>query len=468
MHYPSRINRLDWGGTLTGATSGGQLGSSIGTMFGPIGKLVGGGLGAIIGGITGNRSSEKRIAAQKAEELAIKKAKDKAKAESDRMAAKEEYNNDQMVLNSLSLSNNDLFMKKGGFLSANIPSKNTKRLGLGSKILTNDSGSTSGSHETGQNIPIKKGKETIAIAEPGEVIVFRPDITPAPMVLSKRSGHAQAYTNLERIKNPLNASIIEQRQKKVVQDNISLVGEDNLYANDGKFLAALKKVGTKIGSRAFDLADGAGMDTLFSNAGTIANLISTNTTLKDQERLIRENVEDAQSFTPRLNKMYNQQEDYDISDMTSSINQGYASVTAGLDASGMDSGTISALKNNANLSRLSSMAGVIGERNRFVNSIKSNNLSNLMSNNAANNQTINASNEMKLSARMQGRDLLGSARAARLGNVQGALGELNTIRSDKMALESMMSRWKDTVGDDMLPNGMRRAKKPKWYVERKG
>jgi len=87
------------------------------------------------------------------------------------------------------------FPKGGNTRSGIIPQSNNGLLD-NSQTLTNAAGTTSGSHETGQNIPITDGQgNTQVIAEPGEVKVTNPD--GSIDILSKRLGFAQRYENLD-------------------------------------------------------------------------------------------------------------------------------------------------------------------------------------------------------------------------------------------------------------------------------
>ena len=85
---------------------------------------------------------------------------------------------------------------KGGNTSSGIIPQSNNGLLDNSQTLTNAAGTTTGSHETGQNIPITDGQgNTQVIAEPGEVKVTNPD--GSIDILSKRLGFAQRYENLD-------------------------------------------------------------------------------------------------------------------------------------------------------------------------------------------------------------------------------------------------------------------------------
>lgn len=547
--YP-RPNK-DWGGALTGASTGTKMGVSIGSIFGPIGGLVGGGIGAIAGGLFGNRAENKRIRAQKKVDVALKLEEDKAKEESERLRKKQLYENDANYLNNLDLVESDsMFMKKGGWIqkaNASIKRRGTKGVCTGSKFggpscrpgtrrytlaktfkkmaknraeggqiaangktledgnkLLTLNGSTRGSHETGQNIPLKKKGRVIAYAEPGEVLVNDKDMPMTPFVLSKRIGRngtsfAEEFLNLERMKNRYNKNIIEDRQADIIRNNNKfaekgiraangirlpdennpyLLGNVNVFANrknigfpisigklssykspglqKSNITTKNKRAGNIFGDlrNSFNEDEGNGTNDLFSTfgdiTGTVGNLLMTNKTLKRQRDLINDSLTRALNYNPIYNKNYLLNDQIDVSDQTSVINQGYASSISNLNQ--IDPAIASALKNTANMSRIQNLNSVYGERNRQRIGLRNQNTMNIMANNAANTDLTNQTSLMKLNARIAVNEQLGDLEAARLSNMQGAISDYNMIQRDRQALDSLRARWKDSIGRDAEGN----------------
>lgn len=290
--YYGNLPRADWGGALTGAGTGWKMGSSIGSVFGPIGKIVGGGLGAITGVIFGNKAENKRLRLLKKQQAEAAYAAFKAKQQSDAVAKNNTYLADLQYLNTMETNNqNDLFMKKGGWIqkaNASIKRRGTEgvctgskfgssscpagskrynlaktfrkmaknradggevdttgvNLGEGDKLITSKTGKTAGTHESGQNIPIKKGKRTLAVAEPGEILVNNPNMPMTPFILSKRIGRygkkgmsfADEYLTLEGMRNAFNSDVIDSRQGDLIKINNSMITNKTKRAAGGSAL----------------------------------------------------------------------------------------------------------------------------------------------------------------------------------------------------------------------------------------
>ena len=344
----------------------------------------------------------------------------------------------------------------GGAISAN-----GVKLSGKSKLLTNSRGGTTGSHEQGDNIPIKRNAKVVAIAEPGEVIVNDKDITPTPFVLSKRLGFADRFLALEDKKTSANEDIIEDEQSKLVKMNNRLVSKSkNKLAFDGISLfqnasntigknvlsgrPAKNSIFNKIGDKFKDLDVG----TIGSVTGTVGNLIMSNKTIKRQKGLIQNSLNEALAYEPKLNKNYLLNENVDVNDSISAVNQGYNSAVSNLQ--GIDSAVASAVKTSANSSRIGQLGSVYGNRNNMRTSIRNQNTMGIAQNNASNNNLLNQTSLMKLNAKIAANEQLGDAESARLGNVQGAMSEFNTIMRDKEMMESLKARWKDSIGDDFI------------------
>jgi len=366
-------------------------------------------------------------------------------------------------------------------------------LGQGDKILTNKSGGFTGTHESGQNIPLKKNGKTLAIGEPGEVLVNDKNMPLTPFVLSKRLGFAQRYLALEKLKNKNNKNSIEDQQAnliimnnkvagkgKRVPDGINLYNElhpkkkpltigtplystsklgqvqystsklgevmTNPYASSAKQVHALAKKGktkfdfSKLKEKELD------MNTIMGAAGTVGNLLMSNRATKRQGNLIQNSLNDALAYTPTLNKNYLLNENVDVNDQVSSINQGYTSSISGLQ--GVDPAIASALKNSANRNRVNQLGSVYANRNNIRTGLRNQNTIGIMQNNAANNDTLNQTSLMKLNAKISANEQMGDLESAKLGNVQGAISEFNTILRDKDMMNSLKARWKDSIGTD--------------------
>jgi hypothetical protein len=205
------------------------------------------------------------------------------------------------------------------------------------------------------------------------------------------------------------------------------------------------------------------LSTVGDVAGTVGNLVSTNKTLEAQKKLIAENTRLANAYQPRLNKTYNMPENYDIQDILSQINQGYTSNVNELSTSGVDAGTISALKSNANISRLNLLNNAIGQQKRTILGIKENNINNANTTLNSNNRLLDSAAMMKLNVNMQGNEQLGNAAAAKNANLQGAISESNKILNDRAAMDSMTNRWQDSIGESYLPWHQRNNTKKKRF-----
>lgn len=83
----------------------------------------------------------------------------------------------------------------GGSSDSSLPKRNTKKLSPVADLITNGKGTTSGTHEQGYDIPVKRNGRTTAYVEPGEVALKTNN--GSKYILSKRSGFAQEYMDLE-------------------------------------------------------------------------------------------------------------------------------------------------------------------------------------------------------------------------------------------------------------------------------
>jgi hypothetical protein len=345
-------------------------------------------------------------------------------------------------------------------------------LGNGNKILTNSSGTTTGTHESGQNLPIKKKGRVLAYAEPGEVLVTDRDMPYTPFVLSKRIGvngnsFADQFIKLDRMKNRMNKSIIEAKQAKLIGLNNKMAPMAYNGINLGPMkvdtsgLQLFKTPGLQktnnpytgastTRSKSFNLPNIRNLDvnTIFGAAGTIGNLLMSNKILGRQKNLITDSLNQTLSYTPRLSKNYLLNENVDVSDNVSAVNQGYASAISGL--SGIDPAIASALRNSANMSRIGNLNQIYGEKNRIGIGLRNQNTMGIMQNNMNNLNTLNQTELMKLNAKIAANEQFGDLESTRLGNVQGAVSEFNTILRDRDMMDSLKARWKDSIGTDFV------------------
>ena len=464
MAYKRKSNlpkpKKTWGGAISGAGTG----AAVGTMFAPgVGTLIGGGVGAIAGGLNevfGNRKRrrlERRLAKQNKALLAKQDAYRKEAQQASRVATVQaDYQTDEDILADIELVNDtDLYMAKGGRLNKHtLPNKNSRKLSNGAELLVNNSGSTTGSHENGDNIPIKRGNEIVAYAEPGEVVVD-------DVVLSKRLGFADKYLQLETMKQD-----IIKEQKMLPKYNAKLANK-LIPVNRRKPLASS---GMKL----------TGMDlmNIGSAAGTVGNLISSNQALNAQSRSIRRNAAFQKKLTeremamyaayrPTLSKarMYNT--NIDVSDVTSEINRGYSSSISELDQ--VDPATASAIKNAANTNRITQLSKIYGERNRLQRDIKNKNVDIIRNTEASNAAQLDAATQYRTSGLSEGLSQLGDINnqttsaligieGQRVSNIQGAISEFNTILNDRLMMESVAQRYANELGDRGLPSSFRQIK----------
>jgi hypothetical protein len=362
--------------------------------------------------------------------------------------------------------------KNGGRIAAS-----GKSLGNGNKLLTKN-GTTSGLHELGDNIPIVKNGKTVAIAEPGEVLTE--DSNGNDFILSKRLGFAQKFMQLEAGRTSKNSKMIDKEQNKLVVMNNRLVSKNTPMAYDGLSLFNLgtnarksfNSVGTMqtshIGPKApsmgiqkykgatgikpiastsfLDKLKGLDTNTIVGAAGTIGNILMSNATLNRQKKYVQDSLNTALSFEPKLNKNYLLNENIDVNAQVGAVNQGYASTTSKLDL--IDPAIASALKNTAGITRTNQLNSIYGQRNNMMTGIRNQNTMNIMNNTANNNALINQSQLSKINAKIAANEQFGELEGTRLGNMQGAISEFNTILRDRDMMNTLKARWKDSVGND--------------------
>lgn len=305
-----------------------------------------------------------------------------------------------------------------------VPEKNYRSLPDGAKLLTNNNGGTTGSHENGDNIPLKKEGNTVAYAEPGEIIV---DNT----VLSKRLGFADKYLQLEDMKKS-----IETEQRQLPSKNKSLI--KNMIPSKRRVPIAF-----------------TGMDlmNLGQASSTVGNLLMSNDALREQEKDINKQMAITDAYRPTLNKVYRYNDNIDINDIVSEINRGYTSNISSLD--NIDPTIASALKNTANLSRINQLSKIFGEKNRTVTDIRNKNVDIIRSTSSSNNALSDQGSQFRIQGQLQGLDRKIAVKGQRVTNFQNALSEVNQMFNDRLSLESINQRYANELGDRGLPKSMR-------------
>jgi hypothetical protein len=341
-------------------------------------------------------------------------------------------------LNQIKASGGRLNKKVG------IPSANEISLGDGAYLLTDEGGNTSGTHESGNNIPLRKKGKTVAYAEPGEVVV-------GDFVLSKRMGengisYADEYMQLEQSKQA-----IEARQKALPKLN------DNRVSKSGRFMKNNKPM-------AFT---GLALNAVTDVAGTIGNLIMSNKTLNRQKDFINRGLRDIDAYKPTLNKIYTDTSQVDMSNELGDIEQSFGTANSEITTGVSNSGVAGALRSNAALQKASALRRVYAEGNRYNQYKRSQNIAGINQNNAVNADTINRTNQFKLQGRLDAYGALANAEAARLNNVQSAFGELSNISSDYATAQSISDRYKDTIGEDAVPQSWGKIGFPTWIKKGK-
>lgn len=420
------VPKLTWGGAASGAGQGAALGATVGSVFPGAGTAIGAAVGAVGGTIIGGITSSNAAARRKRLLAKQRRIRWKAQDQEREATLQDQYQSDENQLANLKLvDDNDLFMAEGGSVKrTKAPRGNVLRLGNGAELLLNDEGSTSGTHESGQNIPLKKNGNTVAYAEPGEVIV---DDT----VLSKRLGFADAYLQLENAK---------ENATQQVKDEINK--EQRMLPKYNKQL--IKKLGAK--PLAFN---GMDLSNVMGTVGTIGNLMMSNDALRDQEKMVKEGMAVYNSYRPSILKHYNLSNVLDVSAETNDINQGYVTSISGLD--GIDPAIASALKNNANVKRIGQLGKVYEAQRNYSSAINNQNIQTLFEINRTNSQILSDAAKYRNEGTVSGLTALSNIRGQRLSNFQSAFAEFNNMIQQNNALESIQSIYKNDIGDDNLP-----------------
>jgi hypothetical protein len=317
-----------------------------------------------------------------------------------------------------------------------LPPAEHDKLSNGAELLTNPQGGTNGSHEQGDNIPISKGGQTSAIAEPGEVITK--DANGKPYVISKRNGLAQKYMALEAMKRN-----VGKEKKESINKEQRMIPSQNEQIR--RRIEGNKGIPEARCGRRLDAGGGlgaSGITSMITGAlGTVGNMLESNKALKYQTGLINQNIADAQAFTPVLNKAYTARTKVDVGDQISAANSGYNSDVNRL-SNITDPGLANALKNNANINRMNSLNSIYGNKARMEQGINEQNINTINQTNASNTSILNNTALYKLNALTQGREQLGNAESARVANDQSAMKEFNQEVYNQQALKNMSLRYK--------------------------
>lgn len=248
-----------------GAASGGLAGSAAGGIGALPGALIGGGIG-LIKGLMGESAAKKQ---KKLEDETQRKADERQNAihvmqkNMDRQINPQDYTGYDVksyfnanggylfntpyknggLLDGNTLSTNELIqyglLKDGGKIyikpknnrlyafggsdAVSLPKQNEVPLDDNASIATNDVGTTEGTHETGENIPVSnESGQTGNYVEPGEVILKTAN---GNYALSKRLGFADKYMQLLATKALLenNTSATNDFTKNETKRNISAI-----------------------------------------------------------------------------------------------------------------------------------------------------------------------------------------------------------------------------------------------------
>lgn len=117
--------------------------------------------------------------------------------------------NNRMAAFGKTIKSKTSFFPMGGSTSNQLSTPNAVDINANAEMITNPDGSTSGTHQSGNNIPLvdAEGNPEV-IAEPGEVKVTSPD--GRVDILSKQLGYAQKYeeatANINRLTGAINKS----------------------------------------------------------------------------------------------------------------------------------------------------------------------------------------------------------------------------------------------------------------------
>lgn len=335
---------------------------------------------------------------------------------------------------TLSTRFNRLRMSSGGKL----PAKNSIKLDEGVYLATNDNGGTSGTHETGDNIPVRTNGKVVAYVEPGEVL--NDDV-----VLSKRLGYAGKYLALEKAKIGGNKAKIERMQNQITDENEMIAPvADNANEPKKAFWGAI--IG--LASKAQDKID-KDISNMGSMATNIGSYIMANKQIKNQKKLIEKSMKEVEKYNPRLNKFYAPNTKVDVSDQIGAIDDSYNSYIDSIDSQVSDPSVASALKAKAYLDKGRMKGSVYGERGRVETELENNRIAGINENNAVNNSILNLSNENKLNARLQGYAQLGNLEGLKTENMMDFARAMSGQLAENRALKSIESRYSTPVVNDM-------------------
>lgn len=369
------------------------------------------------------------------------------------------------------------------------PSKNTKHIDSNTTLITNDQGGTSGTHETGYNIPMAKGGKEIGTIEPGELITSSPQ--GGEVVLTKRYGpngqndvsFADRYLQLneqEQNASPSKRQEIEKQKRILPKQNAAIAEKLNLkgrmnrmggkmkYDNGGGLIpVTYNPIKTGYGkldmrvptssinntSKPFNLfgnLNSANLQTGLGLAATIGTGILTDQTLNSQMGDITEmqKLSNLHQISPI--KYSPGQTSIDVSDQINATERGYLDSTQGLNTSISDPGERTALRTSANINRMANLSNIYSGKQRTEVGLMNQNIDNLNRNRTMNTQMQNEESARKMGINMQAISALSGIKSKRLENLQGVLGELGSIRKDTMTMDSLKQGYRGTIGDSFI------------------
>lgn len=486
-----------------------------GEAFSYMGKgKIGKGLLTLIPGIGSIFSARDR---RKEEEEAARIAK----AEANKSYFNTRRSNDLNVVNAINGNNNiDTMFKLGGSIktknglmskstfsvpyggmakSATAPADASIPLNANAELLTNPDGSTQGSHETGNNIPIlDENGQPIVNAEPGEVVVDSPD--GQKDILSKRLGLAQAYTDLTakleksittlgKTQNPFErnaisreiegykkqleevvktqraaSAMIEDQQGGQSPDGITgavdevpqaAFGIPNLVGTMNDLSGTIGGFKSGLGARSNFLSN-LNLKGLFNNknllgASNVLNMIAPTFANAKNTRDMSKMSKDINAFSLTPNKVNTFTPTMDVSADKEAINSVYADqldIAKNL-ANPMTGAYLASV---AGANRLSNLNKVNQAKNNFDINAKANNIENATNTVNSNIANQNALAQYKLDNKL-GLDLATiNQRNNAISNLQQMSKEANMKDSDRIALELLI---KELNGNKVITRQMK-------------
>ena len=371
----------------------------------------------------------------------------------------------------------------------NTPSKNTRRVDSRTTLMTNNQGGTSGTHETGYNIPMAKGGKQIGTIEPGELITTTPQ--GGDVVLTKRYGpngendtsFADRYLELneeEKTATPSKREEIEKQKKILPKQNAAIADKLNLKGRMNRMGGKMKygngsgtistnynpiKTGygkldmssssspmasTKGGGNLLSGLNSANLQTGLGLLTTLGTGIATDNTLTSQMGDIEEMQKLSSQHQISPIKFLPGQTTIDVSDQVGSTEREYLDSIQGVSTNVSDPSERTALRTSANINRMANLNNIYSGKQRTEVGLMNQNIDALNRNRTINTQMQNEESARKLGIDMQAINALSGIKSKRLENLQGVLGELGSIRKDTLSMDSLKQGYRGTIGDSFI------------------